>query len=367
MEVINERIAWIYTHPEVSEIWVRDIMPQVVYFGNVKQIGLFATYSIWDIMVERFISHTQYESFQYMREPLPLHGMGFCNDGGNFMTDGFGTVIMTEFIYKLNEMKLPDPNQTEPGLSPETLEDIFTTYHGAPNAIVLDDVEHGSTPHIDMYMKFLDEETILYGTPPGTGPYANVRTNIENRVNYIRNNYTSAWGRPYKFIQIELPEIEPNGEYNSKQYRSPQTLFYTYINSLIVNNHILVPIYGRPEDAAALQVYRSAMPGYTVSPYDCLDPWPKMGGAIHCITHEINREGPVIPSEDIPTIPTDANIPAGVYDYFERFVSKGSITTEAGVSIEPGGFVIAKTDGTIYLEPGFTAKNGSFFRAHITN
>jgi hypothetical protein len=61
-----------------------------------------------------------------------------------------------------------------------------------------------------------------------------------------------------------------------------------YSNSLILNNKVFVPIGGNQYDAAALQVYEQAMPGYTIIPVTQLaaQPWLNTD-ALHCRTHEI--------------------------------------------------------------------------------
>jgi len=65
-----------------------------------------------------------------------------------------------------------------------------------------------------------------------------------------------------------------------------------YANTLIVNSKVFVPLFGVPEDAAALDVYRAAMPGYEVLGYEFVSgSWP-MGSwasfdALHCRTHQV--------------------------------------------------------------------------------
>ena len=61
-----------------------------------------------------------------------------------------------------------------------------------------------------------------------------------------------------------------------------------YTNSLILNNKVLVPKYGIPEDEMAIQVFQEAMPGYEVIGFDYsnTDPWYGED-ALHCRTKGI--------------------------------------------------------------------------------
>jgi len=61
----------------------------------------------------------------------------------------------------------------------------------------------------------------------------------------------NCFGRPYSIVRID-----------SGSYDGNHTAAYT--NSLILNNKVLVPLFGIADDAAALQTYQDAMPGYEI-------------------------------------------------------------------------------------------------------
>ena len=65
---------------------------------------------------------------------------------------------------------------------------------------------------------------------------------------------------------------------------------YTYINSLIVNNKVLVPIYGLStefaNDDSVLALYETIMPGVEAVGFDCNQIIPA-NGAIHCIAMKV--------------------------------------------------------------------------------
>lgn len=191
--------------------------------------------------------------------------------GGNFMVDGFGTGFASLLIEDEN-----------PHLTGSGIDSILGRYCGLTRFVKMQTLLYDDIHHIDMHMKLLDEETLLIGEyPPGMGDHER----IENTVAYLRTLQT-CHGRPYRIIRIPMP---PDG---AGRY-PPQSDYLTYTNSLIVNRTVLVPVYGLPQDAAALQIYRDAMPGYRVLGFDCSSIIPS-NGAIHCITKEVGVREPVL-------------------------------------------------------------------------
>lgn len=178
---------------------------------------------------------------------LPVYGMDLIHTGGNHMSDGLGRSMSTRLVYNEN-----------PGKTPAQVDSIMLAYLG--NAYtVLDYIESGGIHHIDCWAKFLNPTTILVKDVP-VGSYSYNLLNA--RAEYL-SQQISAWGQPYTIVRIYCPTGT------------------AYTNSIILNNKVLVPIFGSGSDNAALQTYRDAMPGYEVigftgSWYD--------DDAIHCRT-----------------------------------------------------------------------------------
>ncbi len=355
--------------------WPRDYLCQTIYSNTINQMGL-VDWNYYGGEQANFISeilrneyYNSYNLFKISRSD-PDVDEGFNLQGGNFVTDGFGALIATKDILTW-WTKMETIERTKRYLKNycginENKNFIYPEY------IIPEDHEQFDNlssfiGHTDLYFKFIDEETIVYANYSGADPQSiALREGVESIINFINDDLTSIYNRPFNFIPIESPppkwEIGPGGP-------DPTWFFRSYVNFLIVNDHVLFPIYGEGYndlDDAAISTVKSLLPGYKIKPFllplSEYDAFLYGGGYIHCYTHEINRENPVIPNNGNPI---DEVISTGSYDYFEHFVSKGSLTTEPDVTIEPDGFVVAKTDGTVYLQPGFTAKNGSFFRASI--
>jgi hypothetical protein len=77
-----------------------------------------------------------------------------------------------------------------------------------------------------------------------------------------------------------------------------------------VNKTLLVPTYYTQYDTTALRIYEEALPGYTIVGIDC-DTSPNdiisLSGALHCITHEVGADNPLLISH-LPLEDTEDSI-----------------------------------------------------------
>ena len=73
--------------------------------------------------------------------------------------------------------------------------------------------------------------------------------------------------------------------------------YLTYSNAVFVNNSILLPTYYQQYDTTAIRIWEEAMPGYNVVGIDCDNNGSNiisLSGAIHCITHSVGVEDPLM-------------------------------------------------------------------------
>ncbi len=257
-----------------NSVWSRDYGPWCVYTMTGDTLGIVdfkynRPRPLDDVIPAVLASRWSLPLYQTISGEDSL-----AHTGGNFMVDGFGT----SFRSKLTEIENPWHTTAH-------IDSIFYRYCGIQKgrSVSLTVLPYDGIHHIDMHMKLLDEETILIGQYPtgiADGPQ------IELNIQYIQNNYMNCYGRPYQIVRIPMPPS------SSGQY-PPNSSYFTYTNSLIVNKTVLVPIYGFSQDTTALRIYRENMPGYNVIGFDCNAPIPS-GGAIHCITKEIGTRDPVL-------------------------------------------------------------------------
>ena len=172
-------------------------------------------------------------------QDLPLYWTG-----GNFMTDGYGMGFSTKLMVNENNM---DNNEFR-NITQEYLD--IDTYH------IFENPNEESIQHIDCMAKLVNAETII------------IKQVSESSIEYdciedfAQSFYelNTFYDRPFKIHRIFCPEI------NGGSWETNPVAAYT--NSLILNNKVLVPQYGIPEDSEALDTYRMAMPGYDVMGFD---------------------------------------------------------------------------------------------------
>ncbi|MFA5012109.1 MAG: agmatine deiminase family protein [Ignavibacteria bacterium] len=255
----------------------------------------------------------------------------FTATGGNFMVDGHGTGFSSKLI--LNE---------NPGKTEAQIDTIAKKYMGLSRYVKMNTLPYDGIHHIDMHMKLLDEETILVGQYPNgvsDGPQ------IEYNLNYVLSNFQTCFGKPYKVVRIPMPPS------SSGQY-PPNSSYYTYTNSLIVNKTVIVPIYGFSLDTTALRIYREAMPGYRVVGINCSG-MISASGAVHCITKEIGVFDPLFISHSGLRNTDNTTTPYEV---------KASIKSKAGIQ---NAKVYWRTDTTLsYTELNMT-NAADTFKAYI--
>ncbi|NLP04495.1 agmatine deiminase family protein [Candidatus Fermentibacteria bacterium] len=188
----------------------------------------------------------------------PLHPFPAYLTGGNFMCDGHGYAFSTLAMLSENEAFWSHGQFL--ALAGEEL--------GLSSYFITVNPEEFGIQHIDCCAKLLVEETILLKQVPSWHPdYARLET-IEDQL----TTAISCYGRPYEIVRIQC---DP--------YSGSDVAAYT--NSYILNDKVLVPLFGIPSDAAALETYTEAMPGYEVIGFQS-GSWYYYD-ALHCRTREI--------------------------------------------------------------------------------
>ena len=139
-------------------------------------------------------------------------------------------------------------------------------YSGLEQLIVLQRINIEYTGHIDLWTKILDDTLVMVGEYAPGHPNHTLLNQHADSISRCRNRE----GQPYRIVRIPMPWSMSN---------APPS----YLNSLIVNNKVLVPLWSQPEDDTALVIYQQAMPNHTIVGINC-SAMSGSGGAIHCIT-----------------------------------------------------------------------------------
>lgn len=269
---------------EWDSIWIRDYAGNTIYSEEVGQRAL----ADWiynrprpddDVMPEAHANLLGIPYYGTITAPNDL-----VNTGGNFMSDGLGTGFASRLILEENEPGNPY------GVSPKTeaqIDGIMNDYMGIDRYIKMEALPFDVINHIDMHMKLLDEETLLFSEYPegvADGPQ------IEANIQYVLDNFQSVFGTPYKIKRIAAPPS------TSGNYPDNGAFYRTYTNAIFINKTVLVPTY-RPEvDNPALALWQEYLPGYNIVGIDVDNQGENLislVGAIHCITHSIGVENPL--------------------------------------------------------------------------
>jgi len=247
-----------------NSVWIRDYGPWWIIEPENSRAIIDLVYNrprpLDDTYPE---SAAEYFSINY-------YGLGLIEAGGNMLLDGQGAVIVSNVIF--------DGSQGfDPNLTQDQLEQYFLDYFGVHKVIVAPHLINDGTGHIDMFVKLINDTTVIVGEYENQSAGFSGNYDICNQVANQLANETNGAGRPFNIVRMPMPPYN-NG------------ITYTYINSLIVNNKVLVPIYGFStefaNDDSVLALYETIMPGVEAVGFDCNQIIPA-NGAIHCIAMKV--------------------------------------------------------------------------------
>lgn len=286
-----------------DRIWIRDHGPFSIYDdGHLAFVGFddLATNHGDQDLPERLAGYWDLNYYDFSH---------IIFDGGNYLVDSHNRLFATDRLYTNN-----------PNVPPSEIDNILFTYMGIETIFTFSAMHNDYWGHLDMQIKLLNDTTFIISSVDSWHP------------NYpiLQNNYAALQA-------IEHPEGKT---YRIEKIPKAQN-WKTYINSLIVNDAVLVPIYGDPRDAQALAMYQELMPDKEIIGINsnAMIHWE---GAIHCITNQIP------PFEDFLT---------GTFRIsFDVVDQEGQPVTDAVIEIDghenpPGQYVFEE------LEPGFYAYN----------
>lgn len=262
-----------FVNTPTNTIWIRDFGPWAVYQNDVDSLMLV------DWIYNRPRVNDDLSPLSVAAQlDIPIYEAtvapyDWIHTGGNHLPDGMGTVFSSNLVLEEN-----------PGKTEAQIDSIANIFLGVNKYIKLPTLPYDGIHHLDMHMRIIDEETIMFGEYPegvSDGPQ------IEENIKYIQDSLVTPFGNPYNIIRLPMP---PDG---NNRYPSQGGHYRTYTNSVFVNKTILVPTYEERYDTTALRIYRESLPGYNVVGINCNSIIPSLG-AIHCITKAVGTENPLL-------------------------------------------------------------------------
>jgi len=295
-----------------DSVWMRDYGANPAYANEVEDLFLV------DWIYNRPTRPNDNTSPQYVADYLGLDLYtttsapdDLVNTGGNWMSDGFGTAIVTELILEENAAGNPY------GVTAKTeaeIDAITESYLGVNRNIKMPVLPYDGIHHVDMHMKLIDEQTLLVGEyPAGISDGPQINANMD----YVVSNFMNKWGEPYKIIRMPMPPSAA-GNWPSS---NPPASYRTYTNAVFVNKMVILPIYREQYDTTALRIWQEALPGYQIVGIDCdnnPDNIIAASGAIHCITHSVGVQNPMLISHNPLSDTENTTTPYSVVAYMNH-------------------------------------------------
>ncbi len=241
----------------VEAMWVRDYVP---YFLVGKQVTVVDfTYSEVNRDLEDVfgMAVAAKYGFRYDHSHLTM-------EGGNLFSNGSGVCISTTRLIQLNASR---------GYNEQKIGELLHDHFHFNRWIRLQQLDGEPTGHADMFLTLIAPNKCVVGLYKPDQDAVNSRILDEN-ASILQGEQT---GRgPMEVVRIPMPS-HADGNWRS------------YTNVIFANDALLVPQYpstDRELDAAALRVFREALPDWKVIGIDC-DSLIKKRGALHCISRQL--------------------------------------------------------------------------------
>jgi agmatine deiminase len=251
-----------------NDTWCRDYGPITVsHAGNMQLLdfqfhGWGAKY---DAQLDNGINRGLIDLWE-----APLQTIDYELEGGSIETDGCGTLLTTEHC-------LLDSNRNN-NYSREGVEQFVLGQLGLERVLWLSEgmlIGDDTDSHVDNLARFCDAHTIAYASCSVTSdPHHEPLEKMAAELRALRK----LDGSPYQLMPIELPapQLDEDGK------RLPGS----YVNFLIVNHSVFVPVFGCPQDAAALNRLQDCFPGRRIVPVPGGNLIRQFGGP-HCATMQL--------------------------------------------------------------------------------
>lgn len=268
--------------------WTRDFGPNGVYYGTGDSLAF--------IDMKYYAGRDDDDVFPATMAAnmgIPNYVSKIQSEGGNLMADGFGGVFFSSRIVEINT----DPDYMFPAWNAQqTLDTLKKIYAGSQMFNLTSLTCDGGTGHIDLYIKLIDEQTIMASKYPDVITARDKKT-IEDNMQMLASK-NGPYGRPYRVYRIPHP-TDDSGNHTRVTCAQIDADARTFVNGLSVNDTYIMPSYSdattgnKAQTEEAKTLMRAIMPGYKVVDIDSRL-LSVLGGEIHCITMQIPADNPVL-------------------------------------------------------------------------
>lgn len=242
-----------------GDIWLRDTGPIVMGTGESRRAQGFR-FNGWGGKYDLSGDDSIGERLS-VRAALPYAKADWILEGGAIDGDGSGCVLTTEQC-------LLNPNRN-PELSREQIEERLARDLGLETAVWLGEGLHNdhTDGHVDNLARFVAPGRVAIPTAAADDPNAQVYADAAKRLKAARVD----------IVSLPSPgRIERDGE----------LIPASYMNFLIGNAAVVVPLYGAANDEAAVHTIQALFPGRRAIGLRA-DHILTGGGSFHCISQQV--------------------------------------------------------------------------------
>ncbi len=279
--------------------WMRDCGPWFIWDGNnelciVNNSCWHDNYPLDDLFPMKFAARYGYKYYEPM---LKI----YC-EGGNYYPNAYGIAISSSWVYGDNQEK-----------SKALTDSLFKEYLGIERYLT---VPPYTLSHHDTCGKPANPETMIIAQ----WPEEYWKHPLGEGIAAYYETLESPWGRPYKIHRIPMfPMVGQD--------------FKPYLNCLVANKKVFVPITFTPDDQIALRIFQDAFVGYEIVGIDHFGTgW---GASLHCATKLIMKRD-IIRIYPLP--------PGDTEDTNAGYTVKADVIPLSGSSLLQGYPVIHWTD-----------------------
>ncbi len=254
-----------------NDAWCRDNGPTFIWNENRQIKGINWEFNAWG---ERFLPYdldnAVASKLLNIYDVEKIDG-NIVLEGGSIHVDGEGTLLTTKECL-LNENR--NPNLTQAKIENQVKELLGIDKIIWLNRGLFGDETDG---HIDNIACFIKPGVILIQTcqDPNDPNYEISQENLE-----ILSQAVDAQGRKIEIVEIEQPPA---------RYYFDVRLTLSYLNYYLVNNGVILPIFGgdaADTDQKAIDLLTELYPERKIVTVDGID-LIKEGGNVHCITQQM--------------------------------------------------------------------------------
>lgn len=252
-----------------NTIWIRDYAPFLV---RREDNSIFMIDAKYQSRHSREIRMRDEEMANALADLLGLRirSIPLVIEGGNFLSNGDGTIFTTSKMIALNK---------EFRFNEEILGDLLSDYFGVRRWIYSSPLDTEPTGHLDMYAALLAKNIAVVGQIDPLEDAENSRR-LDVSAEYISKVVTSIG--PMQVFRIPMPP--KSGEF----WRS-------YTNIILANGILLMPSFSDVDPALerqAEETYRKLLPAWEIKKINC-DALVTGEGQLHCMSYNLPKYVPI--------------------------------------------------------------------------